>query len=256
MRLLLPAPGGLMPGTELDLDHLAQAYTAPREPWLRCNMVTTVDGAATGPDGRSGSINTEADHVVFELLRGLSHAVLVGAGTIRAEGYTGLAVTPDVLPLRRAAGLDDPLPLVVVSRAGRLPESVRDGSRGPVLLATCATAQGLAEARSVLGDEQVILCGDDDVDLRVLVTALHDRGWSRLLCEGGPALTASLLAAGLVDELCFTIAPRIVGGEHPRPVAPAAAPCELELAGLVEEDGTLMGRWFTTVREKGDAPAP
>ena len=251
MRVLLPPDGDLTPGTDLRLVDLAAVYEAPSDPWLRCNMVTTVDGGATGPDGRSGSINTPADHVVFELLRGLSHAVIVGAGTIRAESYTGLTVSAEVRPLRRGLGIDEPLPLVAVSRSGRLPDSVRGATDGPVLLATCATAPGLAEARSVLGRERVLVCGEDEVDLEVLVTRLHGHGWTRLLCEGGPHLTASFLAVGLVDELCFTIAPRIVGGMHPRPVGAAASPLELELGSLVEADSTLMGRWFTRRRDRG-----
>lgn len=244
MRLLLPAGSGLPPGSELDLDALAGVYAPPTDPWLRCNMVTTLDGAATGPDGRSGSINTTADHVVFDLLRGLSDAVIVGAGTVRAEGYTGLTVAPPVLGIRRSAGRPDSLPLVTVSGSGRLPSTLRGGAGGPVLLATCAAAPGLAEARSVLGSESVLVCGEDDVDLGALLERLHERGWTQLLTEGGPHLTGSLLAAGLLDELCFTIAPRLVGGHHPRPVSPEAAPEDLELGFLVEQDGTLMGRWF------------
>ncbi|ADU48414.1 dihydrofolate reductase family protein [Intrasporangium calvum] len=251
MRLLLPAGGDLTPAADLDLADLAAVYAAPSDPWLRCNMVTTVDGGATGPDGRSGSINTAADHIVFELLRGLSHAVIVGAGTIRAEGYTGLTVSPDVLPLRRDLGIDEPLPLIAVSRSGRLPESAQGAAGGPALLATCARAPGLAEAQSILGREHVLVCGEDEVDLPLLVARLHERGWTRLLCEGGPHLTGSFLAVRLVDELCFTIAPRVVGGMHPRPVGPAASPLELELGSLVEADGTLMGRWFTPRRPSG-----
>ena len=91
MRLLLPGDSGLTPGEDLNLEGLAAAYAVPGDPWLRCNMVTTLDGAANGPDSRSGSINTEADHVVFELLRALSDAVIVGAGTIRDEGYSAPA---------------------------------------------------------------------------------------------------------------------------------------------------------------------
>ena len=76
-----------------------------RQPWLRANMVTTLDGSATGADGRSGGINTEADHVVFELLRAQSHAVVVGAGTLRDEGYSSLSVDERWRGLRQGDGL-------------------------------------------------------------------------------------------------------------------------------------------------------
>jgi riboflavin biosynthesis pyrimidine reductase len=245
MRLLVPGDTDLTPGEELDLEGLAAAYAVPSGSWLRCNMVTTLDGAANGPDNRSGSINTEADHVVFELLRTLSDAVIVGAGTIRVEGYSAIAVSPELRLIRERAGLAEGLPLVAVSRAGFLPPTLSGGPHGDVLLATSASAPGITDARSVLGDDQVLVCGEDDVDLGDLLGQLHARGWTRLLTEGGPHLTASFLAAGLLDELCFTIAPRLVGGDHPRPVGSDAAPLDLELAVLVEEAGTLMGRWLT-----------
>lgn len=244
MRLLLPGDSGLTPGEDLNLEGLAAAYAVPSDPWLRCNMVTTLDGAANGPDSRSGSINTEADHVVFELLRALSDAVIVGAGTIRDEGYSAVAVAPELQPIRERAGLAEALPLVTVSRAGFLPPTLRGAPPGDVLLATSASAPGINQARSALGDDQVLVCGEEDVDLRDLLGQLHSRGWTSLLTEGGPHLIASFLAAGLLDELCFTISPRLVGGDHPRPVGADAAPLDLELAVLVEGDGTLMGRWL------------
>ena len=80
MLLLLPGRSGVPALTNLDAAGLLAAYAAPRERWVRCNMVTSLDGAATGADGRSGSINNDADHVVFEVLRALSHVVVVGGG--------------------------------------------------------------------------------------------------------------------------------------------------------------------------------
>lgn len=246
MRLLVPGDSGLPAGSDLDLDGLARAYANPAPSWVRCNMVTTLDGAANGTDGRSGTINTDADHVVFDLLRALSDAVLVGAGTVRVEGYPPLSVDPALEDLRATLGLDRALPLVVVTRSGDVPPTVRDCAPGSVLLATSARSPGLDDARAALGEGNVLVCGDEEVDLAALVTGLHDRGLTRLLTEGGPNLTGSFLGAGLLDELCFTISPLAVGGRHPRPVGPDAGPVDLELGLLVEQDGTLMGRWFTS----------
>ena len=109
MRLLLApdALAGRYPlGAELDLEALATAYapSADARNWLRGNMVSTLDGAAQGADGRSGTINTPADHVVFELLRALSDLVLIGAGTARAEGYGALTLAEPYAGLRAASG--------------------------------------------------------------------------------------------------------------------------------------------------------
>nr|WP_253945430.1 dihydrofolate reductase family protein [Nocardioides sp. zg-DK7169] len=206
---------------------LEELYAPPRLPWLRANMVSTLDGAATGADGRSGSINNAADKQVFDLLRRTCDAVLVGAGTARAEGYG---------PAAR--------PIVVVSRQGGVPPTLRAAQRGRVLLATCAAAPDLDEAVGMLGVEQVLVCGDTEVDLAGLVGALHARGLRHLLCEGGPRLLADLLAAGLVDELAATYVPALVGGVGPRITAGAPLDVRASPHLLLEESGTMLGRWW------------
>ncbi len=253
MRLLtadLPGdPGVASPaGSPLDDDALAGVYTAGRDPggWRRSTFATSVDGAITGSDGRSGSVNSEADHVVFELLRALSHAVVVGAGTVRSEGYPALAVDERWLAVRRGLGLPDALPVVAVSNRGGVPPSFDDQPAGSVLLALPSRSPGLAEARDRLGVDQVVVCGDEEVDARRLVAALAERGWTHLLCEGGPQLHASMLAAGVLDEICLSITPVVVGGDGPRVTSGPGLDAAYRPAVLVEEDGTLMGRWLRT----------
>jgi riboflavin biosynthesis pyrimidine reductase len=243
MLLLVPGRSGVPAQKHLDTAGLFAAYAAPRERWVRCNMVTSLDGAATGADGRSGSINNDADHVVFEVLRALSHVVVVGAGTVRTEGYSPLSVDDSLAGLRRERGLPDELPLVAVSQRGEVPPTLSGCRDGRVLLALPAAAPGLAGARRDLGEENVLVCGDDTVDVSALVAALHGRGWTQILTEGGPSLLGSFLAAGQLDELCFTISPQVVGGVHPRPVGAQGTRADLDVELLVEQDGTLMGRW-------------
>ncbi|WP_374969278.1 dihydrofolate reductase family protein [Terrabacter sp. BE26] len=244
MRLLVPGRSGLPALADLDDAGLFTAYAAPGGPWVRCNMITSLDGAATGPDGRSGSLNNVADHVVFEVLRALSQVLVVGAGTVRAEGYPPLSVAGSLLDLRRGLGLPDVLPLVAVSNRGEVPPTLSGCRDGRALMALPASSPGLAQARRDLGDENVLVCGEDEVEVAALLSALHGRGWDHVLTEGGPTLLAAFLAAGRLDELCFTIAPQVVGGEHRRPVAPQGPPLDLDLELLVEQDDTLMGRWL------------
>lgn len=248
MRLLVPGRSGLPPLVDLDAAGLFTAYAPPERRWVRCNMVTLLDGAATGPDGRSGSINNEADHIVFEVLRASSHVVVVGAGTIRAERYPPLSVQDSLLELRRDHGLPDVLPLVAVSNRGEVPATLKGCRDGRALIAAPASAPGLAAARDDLGADHVVVCGGDEVDLAVLVSALHDRGWDQVLTEGGPGLLGSFVSAGQIDELCYTVVPRIVGGDHPRTVGSRALSADLQLETLVEQDGTLMGRWLVARR--------
>jgi riboflavin biosynthesis pyrimidine reductase len=207
---------------------LREVYAAPETPWLRVNMVSTIDGAATGETGLTASINNEVDQRVFALLRELADVVVIGAGTARVEGYPPLDV-----------------PLVVVSRSGRVPEALRDAEPGQVLLATCSHASGLEEARAILGDAQVLVLGSHRVDLAQLKQELVDRGFREILCEGGPHLLRDLLDQGVADEVACTFVPRLVSGLHPRITDGPPIDVPLRLHTLVEEDGTLLGRWLT-----------
>ncbi|MDF1604969.1 dihydrofolate reductase family protein [Nocardioides sp. YIM 152315] len=186
-----------------DTDDLAELYAAPGDrPWLRVNMVSTVDGAATGDSGRSGSINNAADKRVFDHLRATADVIVVGAGTARTEGYG---------PADR--------PIVVVSRRDEVPEGLRGAPPGSVLVEPLGDAAGFRRR-------------------------LVDRGWTRILCEGGPSLLHDLLRGGVVDELCTTTVPRLVGGPGPRIVAGPALDVPLRLHTLLEVDGTLLARWL------------
>ncbi|WP_245916396.1 dihydrofolate reductase family protein [Nocardioides gansuensis] len=210
-------------------EHLAALYSRPEGhdgPWLRVNFVATADGAAQGEDGRSGTINNAADKKVFVALRRLADVLIVGAGTLRTEEYRPTSI-----------------PLVVVSRSGRVPDTLCSAEPGRVLMATCANAPGLAEACETLGEEHVLVLGENEVHFLDLKAALADRGWVEQLSEGGPHLLHAMLAAGVVDELCLTITPRLIAGAHLRIVEGQPLDVPLEPTLLLEEDGTFLGRW-------------
>jgi riboflavin biosynthesis pyrimidine reductase len=213
--------------SELSDAELDELYAAPSRPWLRVNMISTLDGAATGPDGRSGSINNAADNRVFQTLRRLCDAVVVGAGTARDERYRDVSK-----------------PLVLVSRSARVPERLRDAPPGSVLMATCAGAELLEQTRILLGDEHVLVLGQYHVDLPALKLTLAERGFTHLLSEGGPHLLRDLLAEGVTDELDWTVVPRLLAGEHPRITSGPPLDVPLRLGLLLEDGGTLLGRWY------------
>lgn len=255
MRVLLSHDdlGRWSPGHDglLDSEGLALAYAypvlAPGQSWVRANFISTLDGAAAGEDGRSGSINTGADRDVFGLLRALADVILVGAGTARVEGYRRASVSAARAHLRR--GRPAHPAMAVFSRSGDVPPGLsqpRENS-GEVVLVTCqsAGATAITRARSSLGEGQVIIAGETSVDLASAADSLAARGLPRMLCEGGPHLMRDLTASGRLDELCLTIAPTLVAGDHPRITAGAAVAADLIFWLLIESEGSLLGRWTT-----------
>lgn len=212
MRALLngsPSSDAAQPTVD---DLLEQAY-GDRSPAVRWNMVTTLDGSAVGGDGRSGSINDDGDHLVFQFLRGWAEVVIVGASTAAAENYRPLR-GPDPA---RGHGDDGPL-LVVLTRSGDLPPLLSDAGPDRVRL-----------MRGISPHE--------------VIDELRGQGFTRILLEGGPRLADAFLSAGRIDELCLTISPLLVGGAGPRIVVGDALRVEPTLASVLEHEGTLLTRW-------------
>ncbi len=239
-RRLDPVPGE--PALSLLYDH---PDPGAGRAWVRANMIASLDGGATGADGRSGSLNGPADHRVFDLLRALADVVLVGAGTVRAEGYREIPVRPDLAGLRAARGLRPDLRLAIVTRSGPLPDDLLDGDVAP-LVVTVADRPDLAALRNRIGDDRLLVAGTHDVDLGAAVAGLAGRGMPRVLAEGGARVLGDLLAAGLVDDLCLTTVPELVAGPAKRVVDRPewfVPPLTARVGHLLHSDGVLLGRW-------------
>lgn len=250
MRLLLaegPVRAAPELSTDLTIEDIAGLYSlAPQtRTWLRCNFVATLDGSAQGSDGRSGTINTEADKIVFEVLRALADVVVIGAGTARTEGYVPLTLEPRYAALRTSTGRDKPLPIALVTRTGELPDAfLAQSTTAPVHVLTTASAPTLDELRRALGDEHVHVTGDTEVDLTAGLEALHDNGLRHVHSEGGPHLLGTMLETNLLDELDLTLSPKLVAGDGIRIAHGPAVDRDYTPRLLLEEDGSLIGRWL------------
>lgn len=239
-----------------DNPDLAALYAYPDHPggsWLRANMVSTADGAAS-LEGVTAGISSGADRQVFALLRALADVIVVGAATVRAEKYKP-ARTPEAWRDRREGRVPTPAIAVVSARLDLDPQSPLIAAAPPhARTIVITTAQAPADRRAELARHaEVIVAGDATVDLEAAVGALAERGHHRMLTEGGPRLLAQLLEAGLLDELCLTVGPmmagpgagRIVAGTPATGTAASSLPLPLTLAHALADDGFLICRYVT-----------
>lgn len=214
MRQLIPSPSAEL--SDAELVRLYSTEPAQDEPrtHVRLNMVSTVDGAAAGPDGLSGSIGSPADRRVFDVLRAWADVVLIGRGTYAAEQYSALT-TPEHLASFRTGPA--PHPDLAVLTSTQLLAQPTTPERGAVYSVAGALEEVLARFR---------------------------RGrMTRVLCEGGPHLASSMLEHGLVDEICTTTTPMTLSGTAIRTLSGPTHRSDLQLLSLVEQDSTLIARW-------------
>ena len=202
---------------ELDDGELPQLYGYPEGAgrWVRANFIGSVDGGATA-DGKSGGMAGPGDRLIFHLLRELADVIVVGAGTVRAEGYSGAHLGVAQRQGRQARGQSEVPRLAIVTKSGRLDRDMPVFTRTevPPLVLTC-TAAADETGHRLAGLCEVVDCSGGDpgeVDEAVLLEALGARGMRRVLTEGGPTLLGALIQRELLDELCLTIAPYLVGG--------------------------------------------
>ena len=241
MRPLVPAPGDVDP-----VDAYGRlSKRGPRRPAVRLNMIATVDGAAALA-GRSGALGGRADKALFAALRSLADVILVGAGTMRTEGYGPVVLDEGARSRRIRWGLPAVPPIAVITRACRLDWAApffTQAEHRPLVLTVSSVALADRERAGQVAD--VIVAGDRDVDLIDAMSSLAVRGFDNVLAEGGPALAAQLAAAGLLDELCLTVSPVVASGEAPRILNGAALmpPLGLELGHVLEADGYLFLRY-------------
>ncbi len=245
MHRLLPAPPlAITARTEIDV--LAAHYAYPEAGAVRANMVASVDGAIS-LDGRSQPISGDSDWFLFGLQRALADVIVVGAGTARAEGYGPGRARPEFAQLRERAGQPPAPTLALVTASGKLdPTADYFGGSSRAIVITCAAApaEHVDPLRAVA---DVLVSGDDSVDLRGAVAALRELGLRRVLTEGGPSLLGALTAVDLIDEVVATISPSLIGGDGRRMVVGApGAVRSLELVGLLEDDGALFTHYRRT----------
>jgi riboflavin biosynthesis pyrimidine reductase len=207
-------------------------------------MVMTADGSHTGPDGLSGSISSSTDRAVMKQIRRYADAYLVGAGTVRAEGYGAVRADPEAAEHRARLGLAPAATLAIVSGSCRFDwdnTDFRDSDNRPIILTVDSSAPEDRAAAARWCDVEVV--GEQRVQARDALAALADRGLTRVTCEGGDALLSEVIRAGVLDELDITIAPLLTAASRPARTGDSVLH-PLRLAHLMADAGFLFARYL------------
>lgn len=230
--------------TDSDLE---QVYGYPNgTTWVQTNFIASIDGAVA-VDGVSAGLGHAADQRVFQLGRDLADVILVGAGTALAEEYRGVRPSPQGTERRRRLGRTAAPPIAVVTSSGRIsPTSplVTD-TIAPLIVVTCGRLPAAHRDSLASAGAEVLVAGDNTVDLRYALNELGRRGLRRVYCEGGPLLLAELVALDLVDQVCLTMSPTLVGGKTlgmTRGVS-TEIPRNMDLASILTEDNLVFLRY-------------
>ena len=231
-------------------DDLSDAYPWPDttdRPYVRAMMVTTLDGAAAGDDGLSGSGSGGADRAVLRAVRRFADVVLVGGGTMKAEGYGPLRARDEDAARREQQGQAAAPVLAVVSGSLDLPlgeGSFADSDLTPIVF----TSERADPARVAEASErvEVVQLPGEHVDAATVIDQLHKRGLGRIVCEGGPGLLHQVTDAGLLDEADITVSPMLVGTERTPDTPMLQAPASFELQHVLTAEEFLMLRYTRT----------
>lgn len=231
----------------VDDEDLSEHYPWPDRDgaaWVRAMMVTTLDGAAAGADGLSGSVSGTADRGVFRAVRRFADAVLVGGGTLKSEEYGPTSATDADRERRLAAGQLEAPVLAVVSGSLDLPlgdDGFTASPVGPLVFTHASPDPGrLAALRERC---EVVQADGDTVEAAWVVDQLVERGLWRIVCEGGPSLLRDVAEAGLLTEADITLSPMLVGTDRTPTTEMLAHPRSFTLRHVLTGDGFLMNRY-------------
>jgi riboflavin-specific deaminase-like protein len=240
VQLIHPERGPTSPEEMASGMRLAE-LAPPGRPWLGLNMVSSLDGKAT-IEWRTKGLSSELDRRLFHHLRTQADAVMVGAGTLRAERYGRMTKSEELRDKRVAEGLaSDPLAVIVSGRLdlpADLPILNEPEQRVVIATGSDATLSGLG------AQVEYARVGDDLPRLMAYLRETH--GVRSVLCEGGPTLNSYLFAARLVDELFLSLSPKVAGGAAALTIVAGrelVEPTELELVSVAEGGGDLFTRW-------------
>jgi riboflavin biosynthesis pyrimidine reductase len=210
-------------GFDTDDDgRLAAFYSYPENLdrcWVRANMISSLDGGATD-DGKAAGLAGPGDRALFSRMRQEADVILVGASTVRIENYSGAQMSLAERQERARRGQAEVPPIAIVTHGADFEHDAKIFTRTEVLPLILTSREAADDARARFGSVAEVIDASgahtDRVDLVEVLRTFAERKLLRVLSEGGPGMISLLIEHGLLDELCMTIAPILVGGQARR----------------------------------------
>jgi riboflavin biosynthesis pyrimidine reductase len=230
VRRVHPDPDSVDLGSDSARDVLAEWYALPGDRWVRVNLVTSVTGSAAGIDGTSESLTNATDRRLLGVIRATSDVVLVGAASVRAEGYQ----------VPRVARL------AIVTRTGDLRGHRVETTLQERVTVLCPESAVDRVREELPACEVISIAGSGEIAPANIISSLADAGYPRVVCEGGPALASALLGAGVIDELCLTTSPVLRDVSLPAFSSHDVPDQRVRLVQVcVDDDSYVFTRWST-----------
>ena len=252
---LYPPPGREVSGIYEDLNLPPSWHGDAARPYVIVNTVSSVDGR-TAMEGKAAGMGSRIDRQTMRTLRSKADAVMIGAGTLRAEKLS--------LCLDPSDGAPQPL-AIIVTDTGNVPleeHLIVTGEQEVLILLSEAAPKGVVERLRKLAPVMRALADSTGaVDLeKALPTLKAERGVDVVVVEGGPGLNHALISRNLVDELFLTVAPELLGGTPAEtltllrgPTLSASERPALELVSIYLAAGELFLRYTLSRTPRGSA---
>lgn len=219
---------------------LHQLFAFPHDvTWVRAQMISSIDGACTGADGRSGSLGTPADLEFFIHSRAAADIIIVGAGTARTEGYGPVELNKHTQQQRTNAGLQALPHLAIITTTGNVPPAIRQCPRSLFICPDTAVPQ--LHDHNITPEKIISLPGN--VTPLAVRSALAQQGFRRQLCEGGPHILQEWLSAQAIDDLFLTTSPKLTGGTGLRIAQGPDTEHHARVGHIIISNDTVHTRW-------------
>lgn len=242
MLRIIPQPEKI-----LDLSLLPSLYSWPEKPWIRANMVQTLDGSVQDLLGSTELITNDIDKSVFRTLRQLSDVIIVGAKTVKTNKYQDIKISEQNKNLRKKLKLKDIPRLAVISNNLSIEKDFFINWKDNLAPLIYTHKENQSKIGNFKDLAEIVFCGKNQVDLKAVKKDLIQRSFTRILCEGGPTLLNSMFQSNLIDELDLTVQVKLSHLKDPLKIAQGMLlkpVVNLKPIQIIQHEKTLLLRYL------------